>query len=378
MYIYKGWIDEYRYKRLYGGRYICHRLGIQYMKLMNWVHVLLLEKLSEVVCWDASKCARGSAWPYCTCTMFFPLEEGSRQLWHHLVMSRSFCLCRGLGVYKGECAQAEGWSSGSFGSCTSKLPLEKPLTLCCGYLAVVMSLGRVVLFYGRWYLGEGLSLGKVRDATFTLTGAGTWVSKLAHLATDPLTKWEGWWVIAQTITKCQKGARGPGYPLSHLTTPQPFRFYCGDESLLEKCIKDASFDHWSPLCKPSWGREHEWWQRNLRLVLPQSPSPSPIVDSKVIEVLCWQPHQYHHNLIGQKVPNIPIMADTIGNLEATWRSICPSFKMRTWRTPSVIKIGDGIWLYTIGQGVETIPSSPTPSSHCKGILESSCGAPGWT
>ena len=56
---------------------------------------------------------------------------------------------------------------------------------------VVTALGRAALFYGRWSLGEGLSLGKVRDVAFTLTGAGTWVGKLAHLATKCLTIWEG-------------------------------------------------------------------------------------------------------------------------------------------------------------------------------------------
>ena len=53
--------------------------------------------------------------------------------------------------------------------------------------AVVMGPGRAVLFYGRQSLGEGLSLGEVRDATFTLTGVGTWVGKPAYLAADPLT-----------------------------------------------------------------------------------------------------------------------------------------------------------------------------------------------
>ena len=57
--------------------------------------------------------------------------------------------------------------------------------------AVVMDPGRAVLFYGRWSMGEGLSLGKVRDATFTLTGAGTWVGKPAYLAAHPLTIQEG-------------------------------------------------------------------------------------------------------------------------------------------------------------------------------------------
>ena len=57
--------------------------------------------------------------------------------------------------------------------------------------AIVMGLGRAVLFYGRWSMGEGLSLGEARDATFTLTGASTWVDKPAYLATDPLTIQEG-------------------------------------------------------------------------------------------------------------------------------------------------------------------------------------------
>ena len=56
---------------------------------------------------------------------------------------------------------------------------------------VVMGPSKAVLFYGRQSLGEGLSLGKARDTTFTLTGAGTWVGKPAYLATDPLTIQEG-------------------------------------------------------------------------------------------------------------------------------------------------------------------------------------------
>ena len=61
--------------------------------------------------------------------------------------------------------------------------------------AVVTGPGRAILFYGRHSLG-GLNLGEVRDATFPLTGAGTWVGKLAHLATDPLSIQEDWQVIA--------------------------------------------------------------------------------------------------------------------------------------------------------------------------------------
>ena len=98
----------------------------------------------------------------------------------------------------------------------------------------------------------------MRDAIFTLTGAGTWVGKSADLATDPLTIQEDWQVIAQAIMVCDIGAKGPGCPHSHQMTPQAFRFYHGDESPWEECIKDAGFDHWTPHYKPPQGRDHEW------------------------------------------------------------------------------------------------------------------------
>ena len=74
------------------------------------------------------------------------------------------------------------------------VPLVEDM-LCYGRMglteAVVMGPGRAVLFYGRWSMGEGLSLGEARDATFTFTGGGTWVGKPAYLAIDPLTIQEG-------------------------------------------------------------------------------------------------------------------------------------------------------------------------------------------
>ena len=89
------------------------------------------------------------------------------------------------------------------------------------------------------------------------------------------------------------------------------------------------------------------WPRNPRPLLPQPPHLPPIEDLKAIGVWCWQPHQYHHSLIGQKAPGIPIMADVAGRPEATWRSIYPSLKMRTPRMLSLIRVGDGTWLYTV-------------------------------
>ena len=47
------------------------------------------------------------------------------------------------------------------------------------------------------------------------------------------------------------------------------------------------------------------------------PHLTQIGDSQVIGVLCQLPHQYHCNLIGQRAPNVPIMADVAGNLGAT-------------------------------------------------------------
>ena len=57
--------------------------------------------------------------------------------------------------------------------------------------AVVIGPGRAVLFYGRRSMGEGLTVDEARDATFLLTGAGTWVEQLAYLATGPMTIQEG-------------------------------------------------------------------------------------------------------------------------------------------------------------------------------------------
>ena len=65
--------------------------------------------------------------------------------------------------------------------------------------AVVTGPGRAVLFYGRCSMGEGLTVDEARDATFLLTGAGTWVGKLAYLATDPMTIQEGKRAIAQAV-----------------------------------------------------------------------------------------------------------------------------------------------------------------------------------
>ena len=43
---------------------------------------------------------------------------------------------------------------------------------------------------------------EARDATFLLTGVGTWVGKPAYLMANPITIQEGQQAIAQAITDC--------------------------------------------------------------------------------------------------------------------------------------------------------------------------------
>ena len=90
--------------------------------------------------------------------------------------------------------------------------------------AVVIGPGKAVLSYGRHSMGEGLMADEARDATFLLTGAGTWVGKSAYLTADPMTIQEGRWAIAQTVTDHQVKARVPGNLPVNLPAQQPFRF----------------------------------------------------------------------------------------------------------------------------------------------------------
>ena len=78
--------------------------------------------------------------------------------------------------------------------------------------AVVIGQGRAVLFYGRHSKGEGLMVDEARDATFLLTGAGTWVGKSAYLTADPMTIQRGRQAIGQAITDCRVKVRGPRHP----------------------------------------------------------------------------------------------------------------------------------------------------------------------
>ena len=78
--------------------------------------------------------------------------------------------------------------------------------------AMIIGPGRVILFYGRCSMGEGLKADQARDATFLLTGARTWVGKLAYLTADPMTLQEGRRAVAQAILDNRVNPEAQGAP----------------------------------------------------------------------------------------------------------------------------------------------------------------------
>ena len=141
--------------------------------------------------------------------------------------------------------------------------------------AVVTGPGRTVLFYGRHSMGEGLTADKARDAAFLLTGAGTWVGKLAYLTADPMTIQEGKRAIAQAVSDNRVKARGPRHPCVNLLAQQPFQINTLRTSPPKDVSGDCGSDYlWSPHW-PSRGQECNRRWRDQRPQSPRFPSPSP-------------------------------------------------------------------------------------------------------
>ena len=100
-------------------------------------------------------------------------------------------------------------------------------------------------------MGEGLKADEARDATFLLTGAGTWVGRSAYLTADPMTLQEGKRAIACAIMDQGVKARGPGHPQVNPLAQPPFRFNTsrasppGDQSAC-KVPEDRQTPHQPP------------------------------------------------------------------------------------------------------------------------------------
>ena len=140
--------------------------------------------------------------------------------------------------------------------------------------AVVTGPGRAVLFYGRHSMGEGLMADEARDATFLLTGAGTWVGKAAYLTADPVTIHKGRRAIAQAVSDNRVKLRGPGYPRVNLLAQQPFQFNSLRNSPPKDMPRDDGSDYpWSPH-RSSRSHKHNRRWRDQRPQLPRFPLPS--------------------------------------------------------------------------------------------------------
>ena len=102
-------------------------------------------------------------------------------------------------------------------------------------------------------MGEGLKADEARDATFLLTGAGTWVGKFAYLTADPMTIQEGRRAIAQAISDNRVKARGLGHPQVNLPAQQPFKFNTPRASPPGDVFIHCSSDDEQPPQQPSRG-----------------------------------------------------------------------------------------------------------------------------
>ena len=124
-------------------------------------------------------------------------------------------------------------------------------------------------------MGQGLKADEARDAAFLLTGAGTWVGKLAYLTADPMTIQEGRKAIAQAITDNRVKARGPGCSHVNLPAQQSFQFNVLRNSPPKDMPGDGGSDYQLSYHRPSRGQEQNTRWRDQRPQSPRFSSPSP-------------------------------------------------------------------------------------------------------
>ena len=116
---------------------------------------------------------------------------------------------------------------------------------------------------------------ETRGVTFLLTGAGTWVGKLAYLTANPMTIQEGRRAIAQAISDNRVKARGPGHPHVNLQAQQPVWFNFLRNSPPKDMPGDGGSDYQPSPHRPSRGCKHNRRWRDQRPQSPRFLSPSP-------------------------------------------------------------------------------------------------------
>ena len=121
---------------------------------------------------------------------------------------------------------------------------------------------------------EGLRADGARDATFLITGAGTWVGKLAYLTADPMTIHEGRRAIAQAISDNRVKARGPRHPCVNLLAHQPFHFNPLRNFPPKDMLRDDSSNYPPSPHRPSRGCKCNSQWGDHRPQLPRFPLPS--------------------------------------------------------------------------------------------------------
>ena len=78
--------------------------------------------------------------------------------------------------------------------------------------AIVLSLGRAILFFGRCSRNEGLLYWKVKDIELGLRGSLNWAGKPAQIEETINTMQEGHQAIAEAVVEKKTKARGAGCP----------------------------------------------------------------------------------------------------------------------------------------------------------------------
>ena len=124
-------------------------------------------------------------------------------------------------------------------------------------------------------MGEGLKADEARDAAFLLTGAGTWVGRLAYLTANPMTLQEGKRAMAHAISDQGVKARGPGHPRVNLPAQPLFRFNTSRASPPgDLSAHEVPEDRQAP-CRPPQGQGCNRRRRDQRPQSLRFPSPLP-------------------------------------------------------------------------------------------------------